>query len=80
MTSGYDVGIAAATSTTIRRYDCREIKDVVTTLEQWLVMDDDRVPTDFQCDASQDHRVQSWQSIECPKCEHDMLSRGVVAS
>ena len=71
VSGGNDIGMGAATST-IRCYDCREIKDVVTTLEPWLAMDEDWVPTDFKCDASEDHRVQLWQSMECPKCEHSM--------
>ena len=38
VSGGNDVGMAAATST-VRCYDCQEIKDVVTTEEPWLAMD-----------------------------------------
>ena len=38
VSGGDDVGMAAATST-VRCYDCKEIKDVVTTEEPWLAMD-----------------------------------------
>ena len=36
---GDDVGMAVTTST-VRRYDCQEIKDVVTTEEPWVGADE----------------------------------------
>ena len=43
VSGGNDVGMAAATST-VRCYDCKEIKDVVTTEEPWLAMEKDGYP------------------------------------
>ena len=38
VSGGNDVGMTAATST-VRCYDCKEIKDVVAIEEPWLAMD-----------------------------------------
>jgi hypothetical protein len=38
VSGGNDVAMAAATST-VKCYDCKEIKDVMTTEEPWLAMD-----------------------------------------
>ena len=67
-----DVGMAAATST-VRRYDCKEIKDVVTTEEPWLAMDKGWVPAEFYCDRSATHQMALWVGRgECPKCSYTM--------
>jgi hypothetical protein len=60
----------AATST-VRCYDCQEIKDVVTTEEPWLAMDKGWVPSNYHCDRSEDHRVELWAGT-CPKCSNPM--------
>ena len=73
VSGGDDVGMAAATST-VRCYDCQEIKDVVTTEEPWLAMDKDWVPTEFYCDKSKSHRTELWNHPrKCPKCDRSMI-------
>ena len=65
--------LAAATST-VRCYDCQEIKDVVTTEEPWLAMAKDWVPAEFYCDKSKTHRTELWNHPrKCPKCDRSMI-------
>ena len=65
--------MAAATST-VRRYDCKEIKDVVTTEEPWLAMDKGWVPAEFYCDKAKAHHVELWKHPrKCPKCDRSMI-------
>ncbi len=73
VSGGDDVGMAAATST-VRCYDCQEIKDVVTTEEPWLAMVKGWVPTEFNCDESKSHRTELWKHPrKCPKCDRSMI-------
>ena len=73
VSGGNDVGMAAATST-VRCYDCKEIKDILTTEEPWLAMAKDWVPTDFYCDKSKAHRIELWKHPrKCPKCDRSMI-------
>ena len=73
VSGGNDVGMAAATST-VRCYDCKEIKDVLTTEEPWLAMDKGWVPTEFYCDKTKAHRVELWKHPrKCPKCDRSMI-------
>jgi len=73
VSGGDDVGMAAATST-VRCYDCEEVKDVVTTEEPWLAMEKSWLPTEFHCDISRSHRVELWKHPrKCPKCNRSMI-------
>ena len=72
VSGGNDIGMGAAT-TTIQCHNCKEISDVVTTKEPWLATDEDWIPTDYRCQRSKNHRVESWVGPgECPKCESTM--------
>ena len=73
VSGGNDVGMAAATST-VRCYDCKEIKDDLTTDEPWLAMDKDWILTEFYCDKSTAHRTELWNHpSKCPKCDRSMI-------
>ena len=65
--------MAVATST-VRCYDCEEIKDVVTTEEPWLAMEKGWVPSEFYCDESTSHHVELWKHPrKCPECDRSMI-------
>ena len=69
----WQVLIMGAATTTIHCYTRKEISDVVTTKESWLATDNDWVPTDYHCNRSEDHRVESRVGpSECPKCSNTM--------
>ena len=73
VSGGDDVGMGTATST-VRCYDCEEIKDVVTTEEPWLAMEEGWVPEEFYCDKSRSHHVELWKHPrECSKCNGSMI-------